>query len=940
MLKTWLTKGAVVWVFITALIVLVPLYNTVSYYGTLITTGIVTEMREGRHSPFRWLLGHIVHPFQKFVVNTSFNRGEAGLPQVHLYVPEASLNALMSDLPASTKKWQPASMLYPDGRIEKIKIRNRGDNVANYLFNKKSWRIKTRKRHLFRGARQYTYIAPRSEAMLEPIISYWIADRLGLLTPNPRLVEMFINNEPHGILFETLHLNEDYLRKNGFMPVTIYKLDRDLEIIANDTREGMRNPKSWSKLSVNNRHSEESTPLLDLLIENHNLAYFDDNAFHRMQRIAPFELWANYAAYDILAQNFHSGTGNVRLIADDQSGHLIPIVWDPRLHAKLYQGTDQYDSDEILFPSAPRLTRKDPDENLDYVLAECAWEIICLYKQSSRFRFLELKTLFKYVVEDEIYSKVLSYINDLKGPYTASLGRDINRTDLMSDISRVLKLTFNPTLSLDMVRKIETGLRNYESSLVRVLGQKPDVYWRVDKTTVFLFIDGPIPLSHVELETAGSPGAIFFDKNTNGLIDHEDIPVPYSQANGAIKLHAKWLSNQRTGKKTPFDMTRFHLLLESPVQIGSLHGRNGLTEHRYKFDSVEQPPRSVYASRRNLPVIEAVRATRRLSGRIAVNEDIVFEDDVIVEAGTTFVLDAGKTIVFRGLLDVRGTETSPVTVLSLTDQPFGSFVIHGPGASGSTVRHLHVSNGSAGTVDGVAYLSMFSINNTSRITIQGLSMENNRHVDDMIHIVYGDDVLLENTRLNNAYLDAIDIDISEVTINDLQISSAGNDCLDLMSSNVILTNSILERCGDKGASVGEASELIVVNSYLRNSYIGVEAKDGSYVGILHSDLVDNELQFSLYNKNWRYGQGGNLIETDKSFIKSSINRVDVKEGSKVIVSDSTIVNGFPDSKRVELLKFNDFSDTREVRTPVFEIRKDRKMVVPLEKPLNQRGAGF
>ena len=90
--------------------------------------------------------------------------------------------------------------------------------------------------------------------------------------------------------------------------------------------------------------------------------------------------------------------------------------------------------------------------------------------------------------------------------------------------------------------------------------------------------------------------------------------------------------------------------------------------------------------------------------------------------------------------------------------------------------------------------------------------------------------------------------------------------------NVNIFNSI-----DKGLSVGENSKIKINNSDISNNKYGIVSKDNSTANIYKSKILNNEIQLSVYKKNWRYNKSGtinlnegnilninqNLFETDK-----------------------------------------------------------------------------
>ena len=135
------------------------------------------------------------------------------------------------------------------------------------------------------------------------------------------------------------------------------------------------------------------------------------------------------------------------------------------------------------------------------------------------------------------------------------------------------------------------------------------------------------------------------------------------------------------------------------------------------------------------------------------------------------------------------------------------------------------------------------------------------------------------------------MDISTVRIEGCRISGSGNDAVDLMGSKVLIMASELSRSGDKGISVGEASQVLVYNSRLENNIIGLESKDGSVAHISNSELVGNNRQINAYKKNWRYGSGGRVV-VDKSVFSSHENSIKGDKKSDVKIFDSAFTRGF------------------------------------------------
>ena len=59
--------------------------------------------------------------------------------------------------------------------------------------------------------------------------------------------------------------------------------------------------------------------------------------------------------------------------------------------------------------------------------------------------------------------------------------------------------------------------------------------------------------------------------------------------------------------------------------------------------------------------------------------------------------------------------------------------------------------------------------------------------------------------INNSKYDALDIDFSKIKVDNTIINNAKNDCIDLSSGNYEFNIINISNCEDKGISVGEKS---------------------------------------------------------------------------------------------------------------------------------------
>ena len=146
--------------------------------------------------------------------------------------------------------------------------------------------------------------------------------------------------------------------------------------------------------------------------------------------------------------------------------------------------------------------------------------------------------------------------------------------------------------------------------------------------------------------------------------------------------------------------------------------------------------------------------------------------------------------------------------------------------------------------------------------------------------------MIDDLKIDDAFSDAIDIDMSEnIFLDNIEISNSKNDAIDLMESTVIIENSQFNGSKDKGISVGENSFLILKDSKIANNKIGVATKDSSYTFVNNVVFDENIFHIENYKKNWRYGDGGISVIHNSNFIINNKNNKNYLSQYKSIKSD-------------------------------------------------------
>lgn len=142
---------------------------------------------------------------------------------------------------------------------------------------------------------------------------------------------------------------------------------------------------------------------------------------------------------------------------------------------------------------------------------------------------------------------------------------------------------------------------------------------------------------------------------------------------------------------------------------------------------------------------------------------------------------------------------------------------------------------------------------------------------------------IKNIDIVSSYMDALDIDFSNIAIDNVAIESAKNDCVDLSYGNYNIKNIDVNNCGDKGLSVGEKSNLNVENYISNKSNIGIAIKDSSKANIKTANLNESEVCLSAYNKKQEFE--GSILKIENLNCENFIKKINMDTYSKILINN-------------------------------------------------------
>jgi hypothetical protein len=255
-------------------------------------------------------------------------------------------------------------------------------------------------------------------------------------------------------------------------------------------------------------------------------------------------------------------------------------------------------------------------------------------------------------------------------------------------------------------------------------------------------------------------------------------------------------------------------------------------------------------------------------GTWTIDDKLLLPENVglTITAGTKLLFSSQSGIVSSGPLKFLGTEKKPIFLTALNDNWQGIYVKRS--RNKSEFNNVNISNIKR-DFDTDYFLTGCITFLGSDIDIFESKIEKCLSEDslNLVNSIFN----ISFTAFNESLSDAIDLDYSSGTINNVQISTSGGDGLDLSNSKVFFNNGFFSNIIDKAISVGENSLLTGENIQIYQASVGVASKDGSLTNL--NNIQFENISFSplmVYNKKKNYGPGS--INANGAIYQSNVNK--------------------------------------------------------------------
>ena len=826
--------------------------------------------------------------FHKIIRNDFINAGEkfqgenisfsTKLPVLQMQIDAEDLQELNSDLPKSGKaRYHKAYVKYKNSSYT-VKVRYRGGGHWHWLAQQKSWRIKTSKKKLIEGLRKFNIVNPKTILSFEEALSMQIANQNGLMAPICFPIRFVLNNRDMGVYYFWEQVDESLVRRYKKMPGSVYDGDGGEKLWKEQSR--------WEKVASRNAEMKSDRSDIESLIsaiENSSLKDFYNYALKHID----VDNYLLYLSLDSLAGiAHHTYVHNHKLYFDPLVSKFYSIPWDNHLwHSFSEVGLDY---------GQPLLNKLKQIPVLDLKRHKTLWDL------------LNVKLSEEYVMNlfESYYQLIRPEINT--DPYR----------DTMDYSYRSIFKFNNVGLTQFSMKKFDKEYKNYKDfipkrydELIKYLSHDQVEYWiekRDDTAVVRVLGSGNVAskISAFNLTGNGNKAKLYRDVNFNKKLDKNDLLIGECNSYGnscTIEVEEliypgyKWVKHinprpaigTRYLEPTPINYQflvsgDFLLKKLTLVAQNAVTGSPSLTKHISSKKPFSNNNVSLHPW--DLPPKPQIEQKVLGPGRVAVNEDLIFEENIelTILPGTTFRLAEGVSIFCYGKVLAEGTFEQPIIFEAADpEKPWGAFVLQGNGSDNSTFEWCSWQDGSIASRNLINYSGMVSMHDVDNLLITNCYLGPNHIGDDGLHLAYCENFRLENSLFEDARSDAVDIDISKGTVTSNRFVKSGNDSLDFMTSEAAVDRCYFRNSGDKGISVGEKSKIEVDRSVFEYCNIGMEIKDQSIVNFKNNVIRNSPTAINLYKKNWRYNGGGKLI-ADTVFAINCSKGVTLDKKSEVV----------------------------------------------------------
>jgi spore coat protein H len=786
------------------------------------------------------------------------------------------------------KNWVKATF-FCNGEKYDVQVRLRGDLSRHWRNPKKSYRIKFENvkivengqtkevEHYFHGKRQINLIVPHDKLFaLGPWVNDVLAER-GLVVPESRFVVVRINGVMQGLYYEVEHFDKPLLAEHQRPETTIFglntrpkKYDRYTALgtpVVSDAAYDLGS----TKRQVDVVSDLGMRPMQELIEFSRHPS---PQGFRHVRDVMDWDKYLTYRAITTLCNTNHVrfGSDNFKLYYDPSRGLLEPLPWDVLLirlpgEPATIDFFNNHGTDEI-----QRATLMDPELRLQR--NRILWDLVADDGDSLMAKYDRIHNRIRLLVWADILNTPIQAVK-------------------MDEVRKTLRHNIRRT---HHVLEYTSGNMNYRL-------EAPD---RASLEFASLNFSG-IRLQNLALADSAlfeGPYRLYIDTNDDGQLGAEDALLGQTVADGGsisfpldlqvlpeVEYRSDFIQERYweffeplAGRRRLFLSGRLAPEVRDPlewraprIEVSAVNAVTGLPVPSRMLDQSENIPDenigitcwdasdpwdldAIDASLVDFlhahPEFHASAAhpgTAELSGTVVLGQTVIVPRNVplVVGAGADVTLLPGTSVLCYGGLSCVGTPEQRIRIHGQDGQAWGTFAAVRPQLP-VRIQDTDWRDGGQAQANGTLFTGGLAVHDGDA-EIVGCTFTDVQS-EDAINVKNGR-VLMQNCVVQHTASDALDIDVGTGEVRGNRFFDIGGDAMDISYSHLTLRDNVVEQAHDKGISVGEHSEPIVLNNLILGCKIGISCKDLSVARVAHCTFVRNRCAIEAKRKKPFFGGG-------------------------------------------------------------------------------------
>lgn len=354
------------------------------------------------------------------------------------------------------------------------------------------------------------------------------------------------------------------------------------------------------------------------------------------------------------------------------------------------------------------------------------------------------------------------------------------------------------------------------------------------------------------------------------LIDHQRFRFTLSDNNNGAEYFAETLG------ENSILQVNYHLLGTDSTRVALAHLWSQRNLEFLAEDFIRRE-----TNLKDIPWLKFNEGSKTITikpGFWKVSESVIIPAgfEIRSSGGVTLDLTNSAKIVSYSPVYLNGSAEEPIRFISSDSTGQGLAVFS---AAGSSLLHYV-------TFENLAAPSQSGWELTGAVTFFESPVEishcffNSARAEDALNIIKSD-YSISACSFVGGLSDAFDSDFSAGTITATTFTENGNDAIDISGSQLTIENVKVSGAGDKALSVGEASVARIKDFEALNSKIAIAAKDNSTVSVSSLIITGGEIGFAVFQKKSEFGPAS--IEAKDLTVKNLSQLFLLEESSTLII---------------------------------------------------------